>query len=324
MKDITYSLDEIIEIIKKITDKNYYVTLEGVNFKLEQLILLQKKFNENSRLLEGFSIQIEENLSMRRALIALLQEKYYTRKTYEGIEIKLSQLQNIANSRFVIKNKDTRNFKTPQDIHPKNPCLHYEDDIDSNNNISLYELKAKGLILLSNRPLNTTYENKVLRLSDSYIQDIDIVEKNENLLFGSFGAKIKQRLSDIKEDTMLEKYYPIHFFIENRKMIANQEAIDKSINILLIPFLEAIGLKNEKMFQILRDLRNYWIIFSKYDNQNRLDNLKDKLYNEKKIIKNDNRDFSLTLAEKYIEKGIDTVLMGLTKKNYIDKIKSIL
>ena len=130
MKDITYSLDEIIEIIKKITDKNYYVTLEGVNFKLEQLILLQKKFNENSRLLEGFSIQIEENLSMRRALIALLQEKYYTYNTYEGIEIKLSQLKNIANSRFVIKNKDTRNFKTPQDIHPKNPCLHYEDDID--------------------------------------------------------------------------------------------------------------------------------------------------------------------------------------------------
>ena len=130
MKDITYSLDEIIDIIKEITDKNYYVTLEGVNFKLEQLILLQKKFNENSRLLEGFSIQIEENLSMRRALIALLQEKYYTRKTYEGIEIKLSQLKNIANSRFVIKNKDTRNFKTPQDIHPKNPCLHYEDDID--------------------------------------------------------------------------------------------------------------------------------------------------------------------------------------------------
>ena len=130
MKDITFNLDEIIQIIRDVSDKNYYVTLEGVNFKLEQLILLQKKFNENSRLLEGFSIQIEENLSMRRALIALLQEKYYTRKTYEGIEIKLSQLQNIANSRFVIKNKDTRNFKTPQDIHPKNPCLHYEDDID--------------------------------------------------------------------------------------------------------------------------------------------------------------------------------------------------
>jgi hypothetical protein len=23
-----------------------------------------------------------------------------------------------------------RNFKTPQDIHPKDPCLHYEDYID--------------------------------------------------------------------------------------------------------------------------------------------------------------------------------------------------
>ena len=130
MRNPTFNLDEIIQIIRDVSDKNYYVTLEGVNFKLEQLILLQKKFNENSRLLEGFSIQIEENLSMRRALIALLQEKYYTRKTYEGIEIKLSQLKNIANSRFVIKNRDMRNFKTPQDIHPKNPCLHYEDDID--------------------------------------------------------------------------------------------------------------------------------------------------------------------------------------------------
>ncbi len=130
MRNPTFNLDEIIQIIRDVSDKNYYVTLEGVNFELEQLILLQKKFNENSKLLDGFSIRIEENLSMRRALIALLQEKYYTHKTYEGIEIKLSQLQNIANSRFVIKNKDKRNFKTPQDIHPKNPCLHYEDDID--------------------------------------------------------------------------------------------------------------------------------------------------------------------------------------------------
>ena len=130
MKDITYSLDEIIEKIKKITDKNYDVTLKDKNFELGHLLSLQKRLNENPKILDGFSIQINENLSMRRALIALLQEKYYTYNTYEGIEIKLSQLQNIANSRFVIKNKDTRNFKTPQDIHPKNPCLHYEDDID--------------------------------------------------------------------------------------------------------------------------------------------------------------------------------------------------
>ena len=127
MKDITYNLDEIIEIIKKNTDKNYCVTLKDTNFEFGHLLSLQKRLNENSKILDGFSISIEENLSMRRALIALLQEKYYTYNTYEGIEIKLSQLKNIANSRFVIKNRDMRDFKTPQDIHPKNPCLHYED-----------------------------------------------------------------------------------------------------------------------------------------------------------------------------------------------------
>ena len=67
---------------------------------------------------------------MRRALIILLQEKYYTYKSYDEVQIELSQLENNAKSRFIIRNRDMRNFKTPQDIHPKDPCSHYEDDID--------------------------------------------------------------------------------------------------------------------------------------------------------------------------------------------------
>ena len=166
MKDITYSLDEIIEIIKKITDKNYDVTLKDKNFELGHLLSLQKRLNENPKILDGFSISIEENLSMRRALIALLQEKYYTYNTYEGIEIKLSQLKNIANSRFVIKNKDTRNFKTPQDIHPKNPCSHYEDDIDKKKHYRI------ALEILTRLNLLDETDLKVHRHFKSIYEDI--------------------------------------------------------------------------------------------------------------------------------------------------------
>ena len=43
MKDITYNLDEIIEIIKKNTDKNYCVTLKDTNFEFGHLLSLQKR-----------------------------------------------------------------------------------------------------------------------------------------------------------------------------------------------------------------------------------------------------------------------------------------
>ena len=40
---------------------------------------------------------------------------------------------------------------------------------------------------------------------------------------------------------------------------------------------------------------------------------------------NDKRDFSIILSEYYLNiGGIDSILMGLTKKEYIDKIKILL
>ena len=124
------NLDEALDIIKENLNRNYLIIREKRYYDFEELLSFQRDLQGSSKTLQGYKIKFIDYLSMRRALIILLQEKYYTYNSYEGIEIKLSQLKNIANSRFVIKNKDTRNFKTPQDIHPKNPCLHYEDDID--------------------------------------------------------------------------------------------------------------------------------------------------------------------------------------------------
>ncbi len=196
--------------------------------------------------------------------------------------------------------------------------------LDNEATVTISQLKEKGLYILSNRPLNTTYENKVLRLKDYPSEDMDFVGSQEEKLFDSFKSIITERLLSIQADTTLENYYPINFFIENRKNIGNEEAINKAIYSYLLPFLDALELKNEKTIKLLNDLKNYWITFSKKNNQDRLSNLKDKLYTDGILNKNDNRDFSLILAENYINSGVDTVLMGLTKKVYIDNIKSIL
>lgn len=200
--------------------------------------------------------------------------------------------------------------------------LYFE--LGNGDYITISQLKEKGLFIHSNRPLNTTYESKVLRLVDYNAEDFKLIEEQESKVFDAFTSIIKQRLSDMQEDSSLENYYPINFFIENRKNIGNDVALNKAIHSYLLPFLEALELKNEATIKMLSDLEKYWKEFSRSNNQSRLDNLKLKLYAEGILNKNDTLDFSLLLAENYIHSGIDTVLMGLRKKEYIDKIKSIL
>lgn len=97
------------------------------SFNYNQLKAIQKKLLNSQRVLEQFGINVKENLSIRRALIVLLQEKYYPLKTYDEIDINLEQLIKQAKVRFQIENRSINKLNTPQAIHPKNPCHHYED-----------------------------------------------------------------------------------------------------------------------------------------------------------------------------------------------------
>lgn len=97
------------------------------SFNYNQLKAIQKKLLNSQRVLEQFGINVKENLSIRRALIVLLQEKYYPLKTYDEIDIDLEQLIKQAKVRFQIENRSINKLNTPQAIHPKNPCRHYED-----------------------------------------------------------------------------------------------------------------------------------------------------------------------------------------------------
>jgi len=124
------NLDEVIELIIKNSHRNYLITREKKYYDFEELLSFQRDLQDSQKTLQGFKIKFIDYLSMRRALIVLLQEKYYAYKSYDEVQIELSQLENNAKSRFIIRNRDMRNFKTPQDIHPKDPCLHYEDYID--------------------------------------------------------------------------------------------------------------------------------------------------------------------------------------------------
>jgi aryl-alcohol dehydrogenase-like predicted oxidoreductase len=194
-----------------------------------------------------------------------------------------------------------------------------------NNDASLLDIcKENDIISLSNRPINTIYEGKVLRLSDYNEELLSQTENLEEELFSNLLLKIKNKLIDFGEYTPLEEFYPIKFFIDNRKKIANTEAVYKAVNNYLIPFLKKVEMEDSETMSIVYKLMDIWILYSKRDNSLRLAKFKETLTNKGIIDKADSREFSVIACDSYLKTGISHVLMGMRDKKYIDKILSLL
>jgi hypothetical protein len=116
-----------LKFIDSLDSKASIFNIGEHSFNYNQLKALQRSLLNSQKVLEQFGINVKENLSIRRALIVLLQEKYYPLKTYDEIDIDLEQLIKQAKVRFKIENRSINKLNTPQAIHPKNPCQHYED-----------------------------------------------------------------------------------------------------------------------------------------------------------------------------------------------------
>lgn len=190
---------------------------------------------------------------------------------------------------------------------------------------SLIEYCKKNHIkTLANRPLNTTYQGKVLRLAN-YSSDYATVDFSiEEELFNEFLKLISRRLIEIGETSKPNDFSPINFLIRNRKSIANPEAVMQATNSHILPFIQQLDFKDDKALTLLKELKNYWLLYSKMDSTNRASILKDKLQSCKVLKQNDDRDISLIACEKYLEDGLDTILVGMRKKQYFEKLKTLL
>lgn len=162
--------------------------------------------------------------------------------------------------------------------------------------------------------MNTNFNNKSLRLSFFKLTDSrEFLIKRENELFNKFLRLIKVHLVDIGEIGSLEEFLPLNYLIKNRLNFGNIEAFEVYFGNYLYPFLEEIQFKNLNKDDIFRNLLNCWREIFRYNNN---DNLQ-LLLSTKNIITDNLPKY---LIKNYNISGIDTVLMGLTKKDYIDDI----
>ncbi|KIX22072.1 hypothetical protein SY27_05235 [Flavobacterium sp. 316] len=123
------NLNEAIEVLEKYNIIDYDVIRKDLTYNYDQLQSYIFDLNEVAYKLTGFTIKSE--LSRRRALIVILQEKYFKFNSYNEVDINFDNVEKLSKQRFKQKNRDKIKFNSPQETHPKNPFRYYGDDMNS-------------------------------------------------------------------------------------------------------------------------------------------------------------------------------------------------
>lgn len=306
-------------------NNNFFYSIEP-NFIKKQIENSLKRLNTNY--LDGFLIhnpehyfdienvnQIDIYAHLRETCSFLEEMVKKGIIRYYGVSSNTMPTNGI-NLRKILNNNKFANFKLAQ--FPYN-LIENEAKKPQNNEDSLIQFcKKSNIITIANRPLNTTYNNQVLRLADYTDEYLNVEFEKEEILFKEFLNTIKNQLEKFGETSKPQDFTPISFFIKNRKKIANPEAVIKATNSYLIPFIKQLKFeeKNE-IFSIIKKLTNFWILYSKKNITIRTKEI------QKKLNLNEQKDISLTVCETYLKDGIDHVLVGMRKKNYVNKLSKL-
>lgn len=184
--------------------------------------------------------------------------------------------------------------------------------------------KKNDIRTFINRPLTTIYNKKVLRIADYSKEMSNIDFTLEESLFNNFISKISTRLKDIDPEAEPTDFTALKIIIDKRKEFANPEAVDRIVNGHLLPLVDHLKLlDNQKLISDINDLTFYWKSYAKKSITKRALDLKKDLITSGELNEQDRRDLSLIASEKYLKDGVDHVLVGMRKIQYIDKLKTL-
>lgn len=140
---IKTNLKLVFDELKRTDISIEQIYVEGELFTVEQLKKLHEWVDKNKELYINILIKYKYFTSRRIALIVLLEEDFFDKNNYDFED--LTKYERKASIRFEVTNKNKKDLDTPEKVHPKNPCLYYEN-FESNQSKRQYREALKKLL----------------------------------------------------------------------------------------------------------------------------------------------------------------------------------
>jgi aryl-alcohol dehydrogenase-like predicted oxidoreductase len=181
-----------------------------------------------------------------------------------------------------------------------------------------YNLKT-----IVNRPLNAFLENSLLRLSN-YVTSEKLTDEYAEEIFIEKTKSIHELWENEKEAGD-ETIYEIPLFKQISTLWYKQnskDAVDQIFFTHFFPFVASIWRKDltKEESQPFYELYELAQKYTEKNMNKRAESFKQTAINQGLLFESD-KDLSLMAIEKYFTFGADIVLLGMRKKEYVDKVK---
>lgn len=180
--------------------------------------------------------------------------------------------------------------------------------------------KANGFYLVSNRPLNANSGSQPIRLS--LVTHKDGLDDEIKLHLANVYGILKTRLKDRHFSNDLYEYEPIDLLQKNWRKFSHPDIVENLFNYHLNPFFEKLfnGKKDKTLKDNINFLKEKLKVKALENSANRTKVflMTNKLYNKKDTIDQHKEK----LIRHYLDKGIDSILIGMRRKEYVDNFTS--
>lgn len=193
---------------------------------------------------------------------------------------------------------------------------------NKNHNRSLLNIaKENGLTTLGNRPLNANSQQGLLRLVIHDLSHLNLNDKEGFVTWNECVGIIKDRLIEIGNDSDTTDIGVLVALEQNWMKIDNTAAFEKIFHGLFFPFInlifdDKIPLEADLLFKKFESI--CWNYHLKALSEKTIKYL--KLNNLDYLTKGSN-SLAFKLCKEYLSLGIDHVLVGMRKKQYVNDMK---
>jgi len=184
--------------------------------------------------------------------------------------------------------------------------------------------KELGLITLANRPLNCKIPNGVLRLAP--YKDIDVENNNsdDSQPFDLVFEKILDRLGKHGMKDQWTEFSILTHLKSNWNKIGNPEAVQTIFNDHFYPFLNSVYEENipKEESLLINSLFTNAIAYSKHNTNSQAQRIESELI-ASGVIPSGEGSLPTKVCNHYLNQGINHVLVGMRRPQYVDEFKSL-
>lgn len=184
--------------------------------------------------------------------------------------------------------------------------------------------KAKQLVTLGNRPLNTKGGSQALRLTlYPEARDNNGAEAWDN--YEDVVTIIENQLDNVHADGQIWDFEVMDYLKANWRQLTKVDHVHDVFNHHFHPFVQQLfeGEVPKRYQKVFDSFESNVLAYTKMNSNEQVIQLRASLEDNMEILKNDPRPFSTALCERYLSDGLDHVLIGMRHKKYVDALRSL-